>query len=55
MMTLCLNFLIIRLVANIAPYLEQLQHQPNKVLSLPGGEGFAEWVDDMLSDSHDSN
>jgi HAD superfamily hydrolase (TIGR01484 family) len=35
-------------VANIAPYLERLQNLPNKVLSLPGGEGFAEWVDELL-------
>ncbi|MDV7105567.1 HAD-IIB family hydrolase [Vibrio sp. TH_r3] len=39
-------------VANIAPYLEKLQNRPNKVLSLPGGEGFAEWVDEILSDSN---
>lgn len=36
-------------VANIAPHLQQLQSLPNKILSLPGGEGFGEWVDGMLS------
>jgi HAD superfamily hydrolase (TIGR01484 family) len=36
-------------VANIAPYLSQLKHLPGKVLTKRGGEGFSEWVNDILA------
>lgn len=35
-------------VSNIAPHLSRLTHLPAKVMSKPGGEGFAEWVDELL-------
>jgi HAD superfamily hydrolase (TIGR01484 family) len=35
-------------VANIAPHLDKLKSLPKKIMSRPGGEGFSEWVDELL-------
>ncbi|TCN78349.1 hypothetical protein EDB62_104245 [Vibrio crassostreae] len=36
-------------VANIKHYWDKLDHHPNKVMSQPGGYGFAEFVDALLA------
>ncbi len=36
-------------VANVIPYLGQMQHKPATIMTKEGGEGFAEWVDLLLT------